>query len=601
LSKWLRGWVYANARSGQTGEKRKENLMSSQDGSARDPVRPYADPWVAGSPFVDEAAVEEERAPIHPWYQGHTPFMDGWELGEMYAPEAEWEAPLRAPGLGSPPGHAFEQGRTSLPTAELVRFAQRVLNAAEGERLSDDGDLGRLTRAALERFRKKYGLGTGGVLDAPTELALAQRALEELAQASMFAQPGTRDARTEQALITFKSTRGLGLDPKLDAATRRALTDALARMAPKPASTSTYLGGKLWGFESKTLPMRVAVFCPQAALSKQEVEVLVYAHGLLNGCPRPKSIPDGMITDAPFRLGNIVAASGRSIVLVVPYLDWANPGGEGAFGKSRRRWHALGKPGNLNGLVAEVLAEVGRVQSNATPSLRNLVIAGHSRAYDFLEPLAHSYSDPQMQQGALGRLSQVWAFDTTYAGTVSKWKSWLNAKPGLEVSVFYRQDYGKGRNTGTRGDEFYGQRSARLMVTRATEGHCAVPARRLSDLLNLPVSTKAQESEVPRGEDEPYLDEANLRARNHALQAYNDATDAEFYEAFEPAEDYHEVERFDLLNELDTYEHHPSAEPELDALAFEAMGSDYEHVSDEESEFEKADRAWDGSRRPPLR
>jgi murein DD-endopeptidase MepM/ murein hydrolase activator NlpD/peptidoglycan hydrolase-like protein with peptidoglycan-binding domain/3D (Asp-Asp-Asp) domain-containing protein len=479
---------------------------------------------------------------------------------------------------------------TAQLAAELVRFAQRVLNAAEGERLSDDGDLGRLTRAALERFRKKYGLGTGGVLDASTELALAQRALEELAQASMFAQPGTRDARTEQALITFKSTRQLGVDAILDGPTRRALTDALARRAPKPSSTSTYLGGKLWGFEPKTLPMRVAVFCPQAALSKQEVEILVYAHGLVNGCPRPKIIPDGMITDAPFKLGDVVAASGRPIVLVVPYLDWANPGGESAFGKARRRWHALGKPVNLNSLVAEVLAELGRVQSIATPSLLNLAIAGHSRAYDFLEPLALSYADPQMQQGALARLSQVWAFDTTYAGDVSKWKSWLDTNPGLQVSVFYRKDYRKGRDTGTVGDKFYRQRSSRLKVRVATEGHCAVPAERLPALLNPPVSAADRETEAPWGEDELDLDEANLGAEDYALEAYNDATGAEFYrefyEAFEPAEEHHEVERFDPLDELDADEQHLSAEPELEALAFEAMGSDDEHVSDEDEEFE---------------
>ncbi len=486
---------------------------------------------------------------------------------------------------------------TAQPAAELVRFAQRILNAAEGERLGDDGDLGRLTRAALERFRKKYGLGMGGVLDASTELALAQRALEELAQASMFVL-GTRDARTEQALIAFKSTRQLGMDAKLDATTRWALTDALARMAPKPASTSTYLGGKLWTFESKTLPTRVAVFCPQAALSKREVEVLVYAHGLLNGCPRPKSIPDGMITDAPFKLGDIVAASERPIVLVVPYLDWANPGGESAFGKARRKWHALGKPAHLNGLVAEALAELGRVQSIATPSLRNLVIAGHSRAYDLLEPLAHSHSDPQMQQGALARLSQVWAFDTTYGGAhnVSKWMSWLDANPGLRVSVFYEP----GSKTETVGKKFYDKRSPRrLEVIHAREGHCAVPARRLPALLKPPVSATDQETEAPWGEDELYLDEANLEAEEYAPEAYNDATGAEFDgesdEAFEPAKEHYVVDLLDPLYELEADEQHLSAEPELDALAFEALGRDDEHVSDEvaglQSQVSKEPRA----------
>ncbi len=115
------------------------------------------------------------------------------------------------------------------PPAELVRFAQRVLNATEGERLADDGDLGRLTRGALERFRALYSLGPGSALDDTTTLALAQRALEALAQQSIFAKLGLFDERTRQALSDFRSEHGLGLDTKLDAATRVALTDALAR------------------------------------------------------------------------------------------------------------------------------------------------------------------------------------------------------------------------------------------------------------------------------------------------------------------------------------------------------------------------------------
>ena len=511
---------------------------------------------------------------------------------------------------------------TAQPTTELVRFAQRVLNAAEGERLNDDGDLGRLTRAALDRFRKKYGLGIGGVLDASTELALAQRALEELAQASMFAQPGTRDARTEQALIIFKSTRQLDMDAKLDANTRRALTDALARMAPKPrasatapqtpasASPSTYLDGKLWTFEAKALPTRVAVFCPQAALSMRVVEVLVYAHGLLNACKRPKSVPDGIITDAPFKLGDIVAASSRPIVLVVPYLDWAKPGGETTFGRERRNWHALGKPANLNSLVAEVLAELGRAQLIATPSLRNLVIAGHSRAYDLLEPLAYSHSDTQMQHGALARLSQVWAFDSTYgSGGIDKWMSWLDANQGLNISVIYNPGTRpKGKGTWRKGDLFYNKRNTRLTVIQATEGHCKIPAKRLPALLKLPVSAVDHESEYAWGKDELELDEVDLGAEDYAPEAYNDETphgqnltDAEFNrefdresdDAIEPAEEHHEVDRFDRLDELDANEQHLSAESELDAIAFEALGSDDEHApDDDEEEFEFEDEDY---------
>src|SRR5205085_8102259 len=123
--------------------------------------------------------------------------------------------------------------------------------------------------------------------------------------------------------------------------------------------------------------------------------------------------------------------------LAVPLLDWANPGGEHAFGKGRERWHALARPEHLNGLIGEVLTEVGRVQTSAAPSLSDLVIAGHSRAYDFLEPLADSRLDPAMQQGGLAKLSQVWAFDTAYAGRVERWTDWLRLNPQLRIHIFY--------------------------------------------------------------------------------------------------------------------------------------------------------------------
>ncbi len=121
------------------------------------------------------------------------------------------------------------------PSADTVCFAQRVLNASERERLDVDGDLGPRTRAALERFRQRYALGRGGILDAATDLALAQRVLEELAQQSMFARIGVRDAVTGPAIARFKSERGLGFDATIDAATRGALADALVRRtAPAP-------------------------------------------------------------------------------------------------------------------------------------------------------------------------------------------------------------------------------------------------------------------------------------------------------------------------------------------------------------------------------
>jgi hypothetical protein len=265
------------------------------------------------------------------------------------------------------------------------------------------------------------------------------------------------------------------------AASSRSATRA-ARVSASANESSDYLGGKLWTFAAKTLGTRVAVFCPKAALSHGEIEVLVFAHGLLGGCPRPKHIPAGFVTDAPFHLGRVVDAAGRPMVLVVPLLDWVNPGGAHAFGAERERWHALAKPSNLNTMVAEVLVELGRVRATTTPLLRRLIVAGHSRAYDFLEPLAYSRADPHMRQGALAKLSQVWAFDTLYAGRVDRWTDWLNRDARLQVAMFYRP----GSKTAAIGSEFYKRRSPRLVVIQASEEHCAVPATRLAMLLKLP-------------------------------------------------------------------------------------------------------------------
>jgi subtilisin family serine protease len=251
--------------------------------------------------------------------------------------------------------------------------------------------------------------------------------------------------------------------------------------------------GKLWTFASATLPQRVAVFVPKAALGRRDVDVLVFAHGLLKGCTRPKSVPAGFVTDAPFRLGRIVDESGRPVVLVVPSLDWGTPCGEVVFGRGQARRHPLGKPAVLNALVAEVLTQVGRVQKAAAPALRNLVVAGHSRAYDVLEPLAASRGEPAMRQGALARLSEVWAFDTTYAGDVAAWKDWLAQNTALRLRLYYRP----GSPTGGVGKRFYDERGDRLLVTQVREGHCAVPATRLAELMPKPAATRPGEDDPP--------------------------------------------------------------------------------------------------------
>jgi hypothetical protein len=254
-----------------------------------------------------------------------------------------------------------------------------------------------------------------------------------------------------------------------------------------------YRGGKLWTFASVAHPQPVAVFCPKAALGRADVDVLVFAHGLLGGCPPPNRGPAQFVTDAPFELGRIVDQSGRPAVLVVPLLDWGSPCGEVVFGHGRGRWHPLGKPAVLNAVVSEVLAEVGRVQGANAPALRHLIVSGHSRAYDVLEPLAASRTDAAMGQGPLTRLSQVWAFDTTYAGDVSAWTDWLRPNSSLQLHLYYRA--AAKSPTRTVGEQFYAQRGDRLFVTKVSEDHCAVPATRLAELMPGPTAPAPADEE----------------------------------------------------------------------------------------------------------
>jgi hypothetical protein len=257
------------------------------------------------------------------------------------------------------------------------------------------------------------------------------------------------------------------------------------RAMPRQTEPSRFRGGRLGAFTARTLPIRIAVFCPKAVTTPENVTLLVYAHGHLCPCPPvPKDMPEDLIKNAPLELGKIVDAANREIVLVVPVLDWANLTTDklNVDAYNRNTMHVLGRPTNLNNLVAEVLTEMGRALGTAPLSLGSLVLAGHARAYDFLNPLALAYADPEMSRGTLASLSHVWALDTTYVCDVPEWLRWLASKLSLKIEVFYR----KAPGTKGCGDRFAAAAKARgrLTVTVVTEGHCQVPSRRLPDLLN---------------------------------------------------------------------------------------------------------------------
>jgi murein DD-endopeptidase MepM/ murein hydrolase activator NlpD len=544
------------------------------------------------------------RSPVYKWMM-----LRGKAFGWYPYRREPWHWEYNPPGLKARFEGTSAGAPSRIPTAGTtlsaggqtkawVRFAQRVLNAAEGERLSDDGDAGPMTRAALARFRDKHRLGGSSEPGSSTDIALVQRALEHRAQASMFAAYGTRDAKLDQALAAFRAERHLGFGAVLDATMRTALADALpsaaaakgaaasaASAAPSVSDTPVpHLGGQVWLMKPASYPEPVAVFVPKAALGQPSVDLLFHVHGLLTGASLPPKPPAGFITAAPFRLGALVDDSALPMVLVVPAMNWHAPGGVTAAGQRHPKWSALAQPARLNALIAEVLADVARVQGlGQAPSLQRLVVSGHSRAYDFLEPLRALHADAQMNQGALAHLTQVWAFDSTYVGDPADWKRWLADRPGLQAHVAYLA----GSPTHGRGDAFFRARGGALHVTRMAKGqHHQVPGLQLPALLKGLSTGGEQELDdwLPlEGEDPDVLDEID-----HQDEAGDDELE-ELAAELDAARDDEAADGEEPDQEEPAYEDPEGEDPEGEDASHE--GPDDEAADDEAESFEDDEEA----------
>lgn len=321
-------------------------------------------------------------------------------------------------------------------------------------------------------------------------------------------------------------------------------------------------GGQLRTFTAKALGVKVAVLVSKAAQAAREVEMLVFAHGLDLCRPLRKDRPATFITDPPFRLGQLVEASGRPIVLVVPFLDWERLDANGmAFG---RKWHRLAQPAVFNQVADEVLEQVRSMTGSASlPTLQRLILAGHSRAYGFFDALANAHASPQMRTGALGRPLHVWALDTTYSAPLADWKAWLKSREDLRATLVYRHGTYRLKGstvereltTGVRGKAFATLRAGSagrlevMPVAADRVSHCAIPNAYLPRLLAaLPAAQPAGElegsyEEPEAGEDlSPAADEAEW------LEQEADVASGEWSEDFaDEAEDA--PSRFDAFGD----------------------------------------------------
>ncbi|MET0419030.1 MAG: D-alanyl-D-alanine carboxypeptidase family protein, partial [Actinoplanes sp.] len=262
---------------------------------------------------------------------------------------------------------------------------------------------------------------------------------------------------------------------------------------PRKSSAATpagaHLGGSIWTFDSRACESPVSVFVSAAAHRRTKADLMLYVHGLLGPCGAPRVMPEGLIAAVPFALGKIVAESARPVILVVPRFQAGND----------KSWsaHRLDRPGAINALFAEVLAETGRRLNRPEPAIDQLIVAGHSRAFGVLYPLGRASGSPELERGALARLSRVWALDATY-GTppIAAFESLTKAHPRIRVEIVYRAK--------SATDKFDGASRAGAVALRPIPmsiSHCAVPGRILPALLaELPPVSGAVYA-VPRAEE----------------------------------------------------------------------------------------------------
>lgn len=228
-----------------------------------------------------------------------------------------------------------------------------------------------------------------------------------------------------------------------------------------------------------------AVCVPNAAWRQTAIDLLVFFHG--DQIDNPKSPckhdfdPGKVIRN--FLLDAQIDASGRQVAVAVPVVHWIR----GNSDNLRGIWTAE----NLNKFVEEVRNEIGR-QSGIKPTLRRLIIAGHSHAFAILNPLADEFyrGAGATKEGALAKLSDVWALDSTYGADGSsarKLDGWARPLPETRfIAVLW-----KGRAP-DRGWDSYLDNLKRLRKLppsnlkrcRVGEEHCVIPTKYVGQLLS---------------------------------------------------------------------------------------------------------------------
>ena len=223
-----------------------------------------------------------------------------------------------------------------------------------------------------------------------------------------------------------------------------------------------------------------SIYVPIPLRNRPKIDLLVFFHGDDTCSPAHSFDPDKVIKN--FELDKQVDQGRRMVALAVPVLHWIRGTGKNIQGI----WSAA----NLNAFVEEVLGKIGS-KSRVRPGLGRLILAGHSHAYDIMTPLASEFDKgvSDTTSGALGKLEQVWALDTTYglghAKALNKWADKLATAQFMLVLSKKGFDVKKNDCNFKKGDppikywecamKGVDQTKIKIIVNEVSEGHCELP------------------------------------------------------------------------------------------------------------------------------
>jgi hypothetical protein len=228
------------------------------------------------------------------------------------------------------------------------------------------------------------------------------------------------------------------------------------------------------------------------------IEFLVFFHGDLGGCFSvfdPDINPPKQINKKKFNLDQQIERTKRPLVLVVPFVYWNGRNFSEVLGK----WTA----DNFNRFIDEAMENIRTKLSRAKkPTIKSLIIAGHSRAHGILTPLACEFfhdepaTKPDKKELALANLKEVWALDSTYGCVhVHALDVWARKRPDLNFKAVLSND-SRAHAPLDNWNDYYGTGGVfcpkgfdpppNLRKIEVTQAHCVIPMTCVETLLKPP-------------------------------------------------------------------------------------------------------------------